>query len=469
MAVRPYWAELGGRYGSDIRLRIPERRRLVRSGLHASITRSFAPHRFYAVKKSSTALLVILALVVLITPGVIGHLAEQSVNDSLEWVDNENGAFIITATEFERGWFTSNGQHRIEFLTGELPVLVVNTRLDHGIIPVSSLSREHGSLMPGLGSAVSTLGLEHSDGSIEPLPVTIYSNIGLSGALRSRLIIEASGVDTAAERIDWGGSEFLITSSSVEQSFGVSGAFTSLAVKSEFETTIVGKLDIDLDLAATAYGYMVGAVHIALDSISIVGAEQTMTAGPISIDFDSSIDGDRITGDLALSIENSSMILGGSGGMQLVARLENADAVAFGKAMRSVDTMSTSYDYGYEFAELEEDLLSLLAGGMELHFDQLDILSPFGQFTSRASAAVEPSDNDDYTWATAATLLTGSADLSLPAALVDMATLADPDLHGVIGLGYLRKRGEFYVMEASFEDGVLTVNGAPMPIPLSGL
>ena len=421
------------------------------------------------MKKGIVALIIVVVLAVLITPGVIGHLAEQSVNDSLAWVDSENGDVVITSTEFERGWFTSTGQHRIELLQGDLPVLVVNTHLDHGIIPVSSLSRENGSLLPALGSAVSTLGLERSDGSIEPLPITIYTNIRLTGALQSRLIIEASGVDTANERIDWGGSEFLISSRPDDQSFGVTGTFSSLAVKSETETTIVGAVDVDLALAATPYGYVVGAVSVALDSISVIGAEQTMTAGPMSVKSNSSIDGDRFTGDLALDIENTPMVLGGSGSMQLVARLENADAAAFGKVVRNIDTLWTAYGYGYEFAELEESLLTLLASGMQLHFDQLDILSPFGQLTSRADASVEPSDNNDYTWDTAASLLDGSADLSLPKALVDMATQSNSEMHAAIGLGYLRKRGEFYVMEATVGDGVLTVNGAPMPIPLSGL
>ncbi len=469
MATPPRWAALRGRYGSDIRLRIPDYRRVARLQLHASITRSLAPRRVFAVKKGIVALSVLVALAVLITPGVIGRLAEQGVNDSLEWADSENAAFLITTTEFERGWFTSTGQHRIELLQGDLPVLVVNTHLDHGVIPVSSLFRENGSLLPGLGSAVSTLGLERSDGSVEPLPITIYTNIRLTGALQSRLIIDASGVDTANERIDWGGSEFLISSRPVDQSFGVTGTFSSLAVKSETETTLVGAVEVDLALAATPYGYVVGAVSVALDSISIIGAGQTMTAGPMSVESNSSIDGDRFTGDLALDIENTPMVLGGSGSVQLVARLENADAAAVGKVVRSIDTLWTTYGYGYAFAELEESLLTLLAGGLQLHFDQLDILSPFGQLTSRASASVEPADNNDYTWATAATLLDGSADLSLPKALVDMATQSNPEMHAVIGLGYLRKRGDFYVMAASFGDSVLTVNGAPMPIPLSGL
>jgi uncharacterized protein YdgA (DUF945 family) len=422
-----------------------------------------------AVKKGIVALLVLVVLAVLITPGVIGHLAEQGVNDSLEWVDSESSAFVISTTEFERGWFTSTGQHRVRLLASDLPVLVVNTRLDHGLVPVSSLRRENGSLMPALGSAVSTLGLEHSDGSVEPLPITIYTRVGLSGALRSQLLVEAGGLDAAGNRIDWGGSEFLITSSPVEQSFSVTGTFSSLAIKSEIDTAIVGELEVDLALAATPYGYKVGAVHVALDSIAVISAEQTMTVGPISFDSNSSLDGDRVSGDLALNVENAPMLMGGTVSVQLVARLHDADAAKFGATMRSIETMQSVTDYEDELAQLEHDVLRLLAGGMQLHIDQLDILSPFGQFTSRASVTAEPSDRDYYTWDAVATLLNGSANLSLPEALVDMATQADPDLHGVIGLGYLRKRGEFYLMEASFAASVLTVNGAPTPLPLPGL
>lgn len=421
------------------------------------------------MKKGFVALFIVVALAVLISPGVIGHLAEQRVNDSLEWVDSENAGFVISTTEFERGWFTSAGQHRIQWLESDLPALVVNTRLDHGLIPVSSLSRENGSLLPGLGSAVSTLGLEHSDGSVEPLPITIYTTIGLSGALRSQLLVAPDGFDAADRRIDWGGSEFLITSNSLEQSFSVTGTFSSLAIKSDVDTTIVGEIDVGLALAATPYGYRVGAVHVALDSIAVIGAEQTMMIGPIFFDSDSSLDGDRVSGNLDLNVENMPMLMGGTGGVQLVARLEDADAAKVGETMRSIEAMQSVADYTQVLTRLEDNVLGLLAGGMQLHIDQLDILSPFGQFTSRASVTTAASDSDAYTWATAATLLSGSANLSLPRALVDSATQTNPDLHGVIGMGYLRKRGEFYLVEASFADSVLTVNGAPTPIPLPGL
>jgi hypothetical protein len=421
------------------------------------------------VKKGLAALGIVLIIAVLISPGVIGHLAEQGVNDSLEWIDSKNPEFAISTADFERGWFTSAGQHRISLVASDLPVLLVDTRLDHGLVPVSSLSRERGSLLPGLGSAISRLSLERRDGSVEPLPITLYTTVGLTGALRSQLVVLADGVDAADSRVDWGAAEFLLTSNPAEQSFGVSGAFSSLAIRSGPDTTIVGEIDVDLALAATDYGYMVGPVHVALESIAVVEADQTMLVGPVSFDSDSSLDGGRISGNLALNVENAPLTMGGTGGLQMVARLEDADAAQLGATMRSIDAMQTVTDYDGQLARLESDILKLMAGGLQLHFDQLDILSPYGQFSSRASATVAPSEQADYSWASAATRLTGSADLSLPKALVDMATQANPELHGVIGMGYLRKRGEFYLMQASFADSVLTVNGAPTPIPLPGL
>lgn len=436
------------------------------------------------MKKGTIAVLVVLALVLLVSPRVIGRIAEQSVNDSLNWADDDGREVAITASEFERGWFTSHGQHRIELLPGDLyyetlaafgfantdklPVLVVDTRLDHGLIPVSSLARENGSLLPGLGSAVSELSLELGDASLQPLPIMIYTDIGLSGAQKSQLIIGAGGVDTAYERVDWGSSEFVVSNSPAAQSFGLRGALSSFVVKSEIDTMIVGQLDIDIDLAATAFGFMVGKVQIELDSVAVIGPENTTTAGPVSIESDSSLNGDRIDADLVLNIENTPMALGGTGGVQLDARLVNADALALSEVMGNLDSLQPDYGYDYDFAELHASVLKLLEGGMQLHIEQLDILNQFGQITSRANLTIEPSDIDNYDWATAMLLLAGSADISLPKALVDFATQINPELHGVIGLGYLRKRDDFYTSEASVEGGVLTINGAPMNIPLSG-
>jgi len=422
------------------------------------------------VKKGFVALLVALAVVVLVSPGIIGRLAEQSVDENLDWAGNGGGEVLVTSTGFDRGWFTSAGQHRIELTAvGALPALIIDTRLDHGLIPVSSMNREHGSLMPELGSAVSTLSVELADGTAIPVPATIFSNIGLNGGLKSRFTLEPEGVDIEDSRVDWGGAEFLFATNPGAGSVSVVGALDSLAVESEQETAIVGKIDVDVELTASGFGLMVGPAKIELESFAIIGGDRTVTAGPMSIDSAASIDGGRLDARLNFHADNIPVPLGGLGSMHLAARLENVDAAALGDLKRNIEAMQASGIYSASDSRLEKSLMRLLSSGLKLHFDQIDVSLPMGQITSRFSAVVDKSGDDNYTWTSALLALDASADISLPVALVDTATQANPDLLAAIGMGFLRKKGGFYTMQADFKQGLLTVNGAPMPIPLPGL
>ena len=435
------------------------------------------------MKKGVIILLLALILVVLVSPGVIGKLAEQGMDENLAWAASEQGDVILSSSGFERGWFSSTGQHRIELMRGEqydmiaqtlgtieaLPILIIDTRLDHGLIPVTSMTRDNGTLVPGLGSAVSTFGLERGDGSIVALPGKLFSLVGLTGALESRFVLEPEGADINEGRIDWGSADFLITSDPSAGNISMSGAFRSVAIESYLETFIVGTIAVDIDLTDSGFGFMVGPAKMSVESFAVIGADDTMTAGPIHFESTSSVEDGRLAADLVFRLENTPMPMGGSGGLNIVARLENVDAAAFGLLTQSLsDARDSAFDPTATFA-FEEDVMRLLASGMKIQFDQLDIASPLGEITSRFDATVDRSDADDYSWATALMALDASADVSLPAALVDMITANDPDMHAAIGMGFLRKQGQFYTLEAALKQGLLTVNGAPMPIPLSGL
>ena len=428
------------------------------------------------MKKSIVALLIILALVVLISPGIIGRLAENSVDDNLDWAAADSDDVVVTSTGYDRGWFTSAGQHRVELRDGDLhdmlrsafhtaesnslPALIIDTRLDHGLIPVSSMARDHGSLMPGLGNAISTLSIEFADGSIADLPGTIISNVGLTGELESNFLLEPDGIDADSARLDWGRADFVLTSNPANGNIGVTGELGSLAVASEGETIIVDTFTVSVDHAATPYGFTVGPAKITIKSFAIVDASSTTTVGPIYMDSDSAIEDGRLNADVTFRIENTPVPDFGSADLEMVARFKNVDAAALGRLRRRADASMT---------DIEDDLLTLLASGLELHFDQLDIELPLGKITSHISAVVSESDAGDVTWASVLLSLDASADISLPADLVDTMTQADPNMHAAIGLGFLRKEGDYYVMKAAFKKGRLTVNGAPMPFPMLGI
>ena len=170
------------------------------------------------MKKGVIALFVLLALVVIVSPGIIGKIAEKSVDDSLNRAAEGSGELLVTTSGFDGGWFSSEGEHRIELGDGslrdalssvgenesdELPVLVINTRMDHGIIPVSSMTRDKGSLAPGLGSAVSTMRVEFGDGEAIDLPGTIYSDVALNGDLTSQYVLDAGSQEVDGGNVEW--------------------------------------------------------------------------------------------------------------------------------------------------------------------------------------------------------------------------------------------------------------------------
>ncbi len=437
------------------------------------------------MKKSVVALLIILAMVVLISPGIIGRLAEKSVDDNLSRAAADRDDIVVTSTGFDRGWFTSAGQHRVELREGDLhdmlfgafamaetdalPVLIIDTRLDHGLIPVSSMARDHGSLLPGLGSAVSTLSIEFADSSVVDLPGTIFSNVGLTGALRSNFVLEPDGVDAAGVRLAWGPADFVITTNPANGDIGVRGELGSFAVASDGEVVIIDTLHISVDQAATPFGFTIGSAKITLKSFAIISATDTTTIGPIFMDSDSAIDDGRLSADVMFRMENTPVPNFGPANIEIVARLKNVDAAALGHLRRSLEAMSAAEIADTAIIDVEGDLQRLLASGLEWHFDQLDVELPLGRVTSRISAIVSESDARDFTWASALLSLDASADIRLPVDVVNMLTEAYPDMHAIIAMGFLRRKGEYYTIQATFEKGLLTVNGAPMPFPMPGL
>ena len=58
------------------------------------------------MKKGFVALLIALALIVLVSPGIVGHFAERSMEENLDWAATENREVVVTSTRGIRGCTT---------------------------------------------------------------------------------------------------------------------------------------------------------------------------------------------------------------------------------------------------------------------------------------------------------------------------------------------------------------------------
>jgi len=439
------------------------------------------------VKKGIVALLVILALVVIVSPGILGRLAEKSVDDNLNWAAAEQGDVVVSSDSFDRGWFSSEGQHRIEIKGGNLgamlaevgepgeslPVLVINTRLDHGLIPLTSLSRENGSLAPGLGNAVSTMSLELGNGETVEIPGKIYSNVGLGGTLDSSYQVEEGSHNADDVTVAWGETKIDVRADTVSGNVkfvGDVGGISSTYGGQQpgmTQTMSVAGLTFSGTQARTKYGFSTGDMKMSLDDMSIaVNGERMGGLKAMEVDGYTELDGERVDGRTTFSMESAELPQVGEVTVTGDISLVGADAQAIGNITRAVNAMGPDPDPMQTFPAIESDVKRLLASGLELRFDQLDVAMPMGTVKVKMDLKVAEEDANTFEWTSLLLGTEGSAQIAVPEALVDMALAMNPQAGGLVAAGFLLKNGDVYEMDAKLGKGLLTVNGAPIPIPL---
>ena len=435
------------------------------------------------MKKGVVVILVLLAAIVLVSPAIVGRLAEQSMDENLNWAASESGELSVTSEYFDRGWFSSAGQHRIELRDGQLktavqnvsgplpdegmPVLLVNTRLDHGLIAVSSMSRDKGSLTPGLGSAVSTMQVELPDGAIIDLPGTIYSKVSLGGELQSNYVLEAGERSVDELSASWGDADIDITTNPSSGVVTFDGTVNGLSAGSDQGGMGLSGLAFAGEQRPTRYGVTVGDVNLSLDEVAFDGGYgQAMSFKDVSVDIRSELDGDKINGNGAVNLMASSVMGPGDMAFDMVFELEGADAASLGAVQRAINAMNSSSDPMADVQAIEGPAKDLLARGFTMNIPKYNLTLPQGTVSTQMSFTFSEEDPATFEWTTLLLSTDASVDVSLPAELVEMYAQGSPQAAMIIGGGYLVKRGDVYVTEARMKKGLLTVNGAPIPIPL---
>jgi len=435
------------------------------------------------VKKSVIALILVTVLIIIVSPGIIGKLAEDSVSENLNRAAAESGELIVTSDGFDRGWFSSEGQHRVEIGEGsiraamssasdgtdanKIPVLLINTHIDHGLIPVSSMGRDGGSLAPGLGSAVSTLVIEMAGGDSIDLPGTIYSELSLGGDLNSHYVLDAGSHATDDGEVTWQPSSARVAASAKTGDIEFDGDFGAMTFGNDLEVVSIDSLTFSGSQANTPFGFHVGDLDLNMGAMTVKsrGAAVGGMQG-LNVTGSSSVDDGLVTA--AMRLEMSGQAIPGFGAVSVIADLDvdGVDAVALGAVSRRLDELSGSQDPAMLMMAAEEELKDLLAAGIDVGIDQFDVALPMGTVTSRMSFAVPRSDRAVFEWTSLLLELVGEVYVSVPEELVQLATSMDPQAGALIGMGVLKKDGSVYVMDAQMKKGLLTVNGAPIPIPM---
>jgi uncharacterized protein YdgA (DUF945 family) len=428
------------------------------------------------VKKSIVVLLVIAAVVVLVSPGLINNL---------QWAADESEGIVVTSERFDRGWFSSQGRHRIEIrdpgmrdalatLAGREPdegdpSLIIDTHIDHGLIPVTSVGRPEGSLAPGLGRAVSTLFVEYPDGATMPVPGTIYSTIGLDGLLSANYKVEPGTVEADGSSASWGTTNIELSTDHQTESYFIDGVIESLDVSDAGDTLRLGKTSFWGVQRPGRFELSVGNFEISATSVAVEEAGiETYRLGPVAFSGMSEIDGERVNGDFRMSLGALEIPGYGESDFDLAMRFTGMDGASLGNMMRKLEDADDEATPQELQLLLQDDIEDLVAEGFVLHVDQFDFALPQGPVSLTMRFTVEESDPVDFDLTSLLMTLDAEADLKASQGFVDHAMAMNPDAGAIVGMGYLRKNGDIYEMRAEYAKGLLTINGAPMPIPMGG-
>lgn len=444
------------------------------------------------MKSWSVILILALAIVILISPALIGRLAERNVDDNLARVDIDNESISIRSESYQRGWFTSEGRHRIAFegglpaefakaLTGTedeqlsgTPALIVDTRLDHGLVPVSSMQREHGTLSPGLANAVSSLQFDRGDGEPVKLPGKIYSAIGLGGGTSFRLLMEAG--NDAAGQMTWQGADLTYSVSMDNLEQALTGVIEPVMIDARDVRITLGTLTIDAMQDRRTHPLGEGSIELELESLLISAAEdyaQNVSVGPLILHTQNDIDDGRTTANVELQTTLTNLPGIGSADFELFMEADDLDADALASIIRTYAALSRSPDGSAAseppaaFRTLMRELEKLVQRGGRIDISNASASLPQGDWQMSLTAELPTETNSDsFSWP--GVLLRTSADIEtrVSARLFDYLVSINPQLRSALATGMLRKEGDDYEMLATLEGGRLTVNGAPLQLPL---
>jgi uncharacterized protein YdgA (DUF945 family) len=442
------------------------------------------------MKRWVVVLLVLLAVVLLVSPGIVGQLAERSLKDSIRWAESESEDFRVTEETFDRGWFTAAGRHRIELKRGDLrasllelsgrdpngqvPALIVDTRIDHGLVPFTSMSRDSGSLVPVLASTISTMQLESGEGETIDIPGTLYTQVGLTGATASRYLLEPGSFHEDDAEVEWQGADVTASTDSSRRELSYEGTIEPLSL-------LTGDRNLSLEEAAfegesryTDFGFMVGAISLHIDDLEFRnGASDAVSIGNLEFDVSSDIVDERVSGKTIITVNGFSVPGTGDVSMVMDLAANGVDAASVQGILAQVRAAQRAPDPDAAmqalYPRIEDDLRTLLASGAEVRIDRFDFSLPQGEVTTKLHFELpEMDEGEEASWAALLLALTASADLRVPVALMELAQSATPQAGALIAMGILKLEGDSYVVNAQYEKGLLTVNGAPMPIPLPG-
>ncbi|MDX1405599.1 MAG: YdgA family protein [Woeseiaceae bacterium] len=435
-------------------------------------------------------LLVLLAVILLVSPGIVGRIAEQNLDNNIEWAEGEAVGIEFRQESFDRGWFSSEGRHRV-VLTGaalreatealrregsyaEPPSLIIDTHIDHGLVPITSLGRESGTLTPSLASAMSTFHVDPGNGELIALPGALHSRVNFDGASDWRYLLKAGEHEVEDGRIEWQGADITVNADRTGATLVTNGTIEPISIVGQNETVRLGRMTVTANQARSEYGMYTGTAAATMESMSVETALAPFSVGQIAVASDIGIADARLNAATQFAVADIAVPGMGDTDFEMDIDFTGLDAASVqlvNQALRDIQASANPEDTALaSFGEIEEGFQRIAAAGASVHIKKLNLSLPQGTVATTMNIDIaETGDADDFSWGAVLLNTTADANIRVPKELYEFMQLMNPQAASLTAMGLLQLDGEDYVMNAEYAQGLLNVNGAPLPIPMPGM
>jgi uncharacterized protein YdgA (DUF945 family) len=435
------------------------------------------------MKKWLVVLLVLLALLILLSPAIVGRMAENNIEKNIEWAQSKGDGVSIRTESFERGWLASEGRHRVlldggrfravaeEYMSAtgnpELPSLLIDTHLDHGPLPASSMS-------PGLATAVSTFSVDAGNGATVAVPGALTSNVALNGSSQSHLLLEPGSVEDEAVTFEWTGADMVFESNPTSGDLTAAGDIKAMKLAVNGTTADFNGMAVNLDQVQSKYGFSTGTLDARVGSITIDDDGSVFSIAGMTMSASSAIEDERLGGQTVFELDTMTIPEIGAVDFTADVTFERLDAASFAVISDAFQAAQNAADPQAALAglypEIQQEVETLFAKGFAVRMEKVDVMLPQGLVSLQMNVDVpESADGASFSWPGVMLSSTANIDVRIPVTIYELASTMNNQVGALIAMGILVPDGDDFVMAAKYAQGLINVNGVPMPIPIPGM
>lgn len=423
------------------------------------------------MKRLLVVALVIVLFALLVLPGAVGWVAEREHTRLLDHA--QAGGYELETEGYRRGWFASDARHRYRIDQpwllqlaqaysgdGDVSTLLIDSHLRHG--PMPAIAGGQGSLFaPAWTEAASTLALRGDSGDEHLLPGRLTSRIEPDGGthLSYRAEPGRQALDTQFE-VAWQKSALDLFMNRDGDQLEFDASLGGLVLRDATTAVELGQARVRGQQQRAPSGLWTGSSAGEVDKLIAPRFAATGIGFRTQLDLEQGRPAVRVVSDIEhLSTE---VLDGADARFDVGVRGVNAGAFA-----GFLELAATGQPLDL-FAPAQRPLLSrLLADGPDLELHQLRVPFMDSAIEGTAQLRIAPGTDADGPFADA---LTGRADILVPRVLVH--TIADSStdqwraaIELMIQFRVLKAEGDRYRIDARYANGILNVNGFPVPLP----